>query len=83
MDTIIPKHVQLEIEAVTCTKLVEDLNNQVIQVHAQSQEDCDKAIYKLDILRKYHVSPLGTKDSLLPLTPEGSRTSSYQPPLFH
>jgi hypothetical protein len=65
LDAIIPKHVQLEVEAITRTKLLEDLNKQVIQVHAQSQEDCDKAIHKLDILRKYHVSPLGTKDGLL------------------
>jgi hypothetical protein len=65
MDAIIPKHVQLEIEAITCTRLLEDLNKQVIQVHAQSQEDCDKAIRKLDVLRKYHVSPLSTKDGLV------------------
>jgi len=65
MDAIIPKYVQLEIEAITSTRLLEDLNKQVIHVHAQSQEDCDKAIHKLDVLRKYHVSPLGTKDGLV------------------
>jgi hypothetical protein len=82
MDMIIPKRVQLEIEAITCTRLLEDLNSQIIQVHAQSQEDCDKAIHKLDVLRKYHVSPLGTKDSLLPLTLEGSCTPSHRPPFL-
>jgi hypothetical protein len=83
MDKIVPKHVQQAIEIITFTKLVEDLNGQAIHVHAQSQEDCDKAINKLDVLRKYHVSVLGTEDSSLPLTREGSCTSSYPPPLPH
>ncbi len=83
MEKIIPKHVQLGIEMITGTRLVEDLNSQVIHVRAQCQEDCNKAVHKLDILRKYHVSIIGVIDGLLPLTSEGSCTSSHQPPLLY
>lgn len=60
MDQIIPKFVQLAIESMTSTKLIEDLNGQAIQVHAQCQEDCDRVLRKLDVLRKYHVRVTGT-----------------------
>jgi hypothetical protein len=83
MDKIIPKYVQLAIENITGAKLVEDLNGQSIHVHAQSQEVCHKTIHKLDVLRKYHVSVLGTEDNSLPLTQEGSCMSSCPPPIPH
>jgi hypothetical protein len=56
MEKIIPWDAQKNIMFLTGTKLLLDLNRQIIHVTASSQEACDLATHKLDILRKYHVS---------------------------
>ena len=56
MNLIIPRARQEQIEALTDTKLIEDLNLQVIHVGSQSKEAGERALHKLDVLRKSFVS---------------------------
>jgi hypothetical protein len=57
MDKIIPMYEQEKIQALTGAKLVEDLNLQRIYIGAASEESRDRAIHKLDNIRKYFVCP--------------------------
>ena len=83
MDKVVPKHVQLAIELITRSKLFEDLDIQVIEVHARSKEDCEKVIHKLEVLRKYHVSEMSTQNGMIKLIWEGPCSSPDQPPILH
>ena len=71
MDEIIPKSAQVQIEELTETKLVEDLNLQLIRIGSASSEAGERALHKLDILRKSFVSLRGTSIDYEKLTFEG------------
>lgn len=80
MDIIIPRAAQEQIEDLTNTKLVENLNLQVIHVESQSKEAGERALHKLDVLQKSFVSWHDISISCKKLTFEGHRASHGNTP---
>lgn len=53
---MLPKETQEQIEQLTGTKLVEDLNGQIIDITSPTEEAGERALRKLEILRRSYVS---------------------------
>lgn len=74
IENIVPKAAQTKIESLTGVKLLEDIKRGSLNITSSSEECGIRALHKLEIMCKYHVSPPFIVFSLSVLTQVGRRS---------